>query len=269
MYGFERFDDSLFWTLTSPEGATSMVVGTVHVLDSSHISMPLSELEAELSRLRHLYVEIDPEEMKRLKSESEAGGLGVFASAGGTPATPKQLQRVAKIAESSPRLAPLSDQLATLPTTILTHLIKVETQLRSELFETADLELEDHFIAYATEHDIPVSGLEEAADQFAHVNADDDLDAALDAYDDPQSEDMFLNYAFQHPELLSGAEMRSEAMVTRNAALAVALETKLRKNPGLVLIGAAHLPLDTGVLAVLENKEWDVGRVELTVENRR
>lgn len=273
MHPNERFADSLFWTLKSPEGATSVVAGTVHVIDTSHITMPTAVLEEHLIRLGHLYVEIAPEEMLELTTQMQETGLSALGPQGTGPATPEQLDRLYKFAADSPVLNPLSEQFPTLSTGVLTQLVRTAMQLRSPLFEEPRFEMENHFITVAAERDIPVTGLEQSADQFAHFDADSDLDAALDDYDaklrgaeSDEIFDMFTRYADQDLRLLSDAEQRSDTMIKRNAAMASALDTHLRDTPGLVLLGAAHLPYDTGVLALLADKGWEIDRVDLAVD---
>lgn len=254
------FDDSLFWSITSPAGVQSTVFGTVHVLDSNHIVLPIDRLEAELDRLGRLAMEVSPEDLEGKQPQD-------LAASDLEPITPEELERVMPIVEQSPRLRDMADVIASMPRETVTSLMQMETQLSSPLFETLDFEPERHFATLATERDLPIVGLEAFDDQVAHINANDDLEAAIAAVEQPPF-DMFARYGAQDLRLLDKNDQFSDAMAARNTRLAAGVTQHLSDAPALVLIGAAHLPFDNGVLALLQEQGWAIERLEQPVTVR-
>ncbi|MCQ4618583.1 TraB/GumN family protein [Corynebacterium sp. CCUG 59401] len=265
------FADSLFWSLRSPEGKESFLFGTLHVIDDTKIALPVSELEQILKSKEALFVEINPHDLDDLRTqglEQLGSETEMSQKTASETLSSDDMDRLQSLLSSSPRLSPMKDHLEHLPAGALAQLVRVETQLRSQFFDEGTFEPETHFVDVAMKEEIPVESLESVEEQFAHMHENEDLAEALDEYYADDAFDMFERYVEQNLLLVRDKDLNSPAMVERNSALASKLDVALCDKEGLVLVGAAHLPLDHGVLASLARAGWTVRKVELPVERR-
>lgn len=78
------------------------------------------------------------------------------------------------------------------------------------------------------------------------------LKKIIDAYDDSTTPDMYARFASEDLRLLRDEDMTAPMMVRRNEAMTNRLTALLGKQSLLVIIGAAHLAGETGVLEGIE-----------------
>lgn len=269
MHSPTDFADSLFWSITSPAGAQSFVFGTLHLVDNTKIVLPIAELEQILREKSTVFVEINPHDLDEYK-EQGAGSFGSGSAEGQKKASevlsPEDLGRLRALFANSPRLESVKDELEQFPSAVLAQFIKAEAQLRSPLFESGNFEPETHLVDYALAAGIPVVSLENIDDQIAHMWENEDLAEELEKYYAGDAIDVFARYAQQNLELLPEEDHNSPMMLQRNRDMAAKLDDALRESDGMVLIGAAHLPFETGILANLTHAGWTVEKVELPVE---
>ncbi|WJY67657.1 TraB/GumN family protein [Corynebacterium auris] len=263
------FSDSLFWSVTSPAGAESLVFGTIHVIDDTKIALPLAHLEKALRQKGTLVLEIDPRDLDELREQGlDSLRGGEEEESASETLSPRDVERLDTVLASSPRLAPMKDELMRLPAASLVPLVGSEEQLRSPLFSRATLEPELYFADYARRVGADVVALENVDVQLAHLREDADLPRALDSYFAADSIDIFERYARQDLDVLADKDFTSPAMLRRNRDMAAALQRAVSEREALVLVGVAHLPRESGILARLARAGWGVSRVELGVEKR-
>lgn len=256
------FNGALCWEVSGQRG-TSYLFGSIHQMDAAKISLPLDHLAQLLRSTRGLVVEVDLSDVPQPDTAPvHQGGADhdLPALLGET-----HQQRLTEI---------LSEHrdLHTIPLPLLSLLVTMKTQLSSELFETADLQVENHFTQVARDHGLPVHQLETFEEQLALLATDvpeqeqvAELIKAIRVHDDPATPDMFARYAAQDLRLLPDADFSAGPMVDRNLRLADRLATLIEAHPVFAIVGAAHLPRETGLLALLAERGYTVTPHPLTV----
>lgn len=256
------FNGALCWEVAGKTG-TSYIFGSIHQMDSRRISLPLDRLEQLLRSTRGLVVEVDLSDIPQPETAPVHQG-GADHDLAALLGETRRLRLMEILSEHQ--------DLHTIPLPLLTLLVTMKTQLSSELFGTADLEVETHFTQVAKNHGLSVHQLETFEEQLALLATDvpkheqvAELIKAIRVHDDPAMPDMFARYADQDLRLLPESEFAAGPMVERNLRLTERLVTLIESQPVFAIVGAAHLPQETGMLALLAKRGYTVTPHPLTV----
>lgn len=256
------FNGALCWEVSGQAG-TSYLFGSIHQMDSRKISLPLAHLAQLLRSTRGLVVEVDLSDIPPPETAPVYQG-GADHDLTALLGQTHQQRLTAILSEHQ--------ELRTIPLPLLTLLVTMQTQLSSELFEAADLEVEHHFTQVAKDHGLPVHQLETFEEQLTLLATDTseqeqvaELSKAIRVHDDPGTPDMFARYAAQDLRLLPETDFSAGPMVERNLRLTERLIPLLEAHPVFAVVGAAHLPRETGLLALLAERGYTVTPHPLTV----
>lgn len=276
------YQGSLCWTVIGAAGE-SCVFGSVHQLDSRRIGLPLEELEQILDDTGVLRIEVDAEGIDEatvtreslMPSPGDPGDPAQEAAAGGVKQALDDgyLRRLADILRRTDTGREMLPMIGMLPMPFVSLVAATAVQQTSELFDEGDFETERHFIAYAERQGYPVTAVETFEEQMSLITQGSpesdqakELENIIDSADAPDRIDMYRRYADQDLRLLPEKDMRAPEMAERNALMGERLAAMLAERRMLVIIGAAHLPYDTGVLAELERRGLAVEARPIEVE---
>lgn len=262
------FNNSICWKVEGSSGEPSYIFGSIHQMDTSKIPLPLHDLEQLLDDTQALCIET---ELGNDASDTENLGQSMMAGGGGNEidtlhllgeAYDDKLRQIIKNSATAHDLLPLLERV---PLSFITLLVTIEKQQQSELFSEVDFEIEKHFATLAEKRNYSIHALETLDEQMALI-ADEKpiaeqvstLKKTIDNYLDPTTHDMFRRYAEQDLRLLRTEDYFAPEMTKRNALMAERLAKLLAKKSLFVIVGAAHLPYETGVLALLQKQRYKI-----------
>ena len=263
-----KYNNSLCWKIEKTDEKPSYIFGSIHQMNIDKIPLALAKLEGLLSETKALCIEADFDEAEiDTTSQSLFGGsdkLHDVVSLLGE----KHYVRLLDILNSSVTSKDIVPILDNVPLSLIALMVTVVQQQSSEFFSLDNVfEIEKHFTQLAKKQKYPIFTLETVAEQTEWLTAtpeastDDDvaiLKKIIDAYDDPTTPDMYARYASEDLRLLRDEDMTAPMMVKRNEVMANRLAALLGKQSLLVIIGAAHLAGETGVLEGIEKHGYMV-----------
>ncbi|HLG39356.1 MAG TPA: TraB/GumN family protein, partial [Chitinophagaceae bacterium] len=148
---------------------------------------------------------------------------------------------------------------------------EIKSSLESDLFKKGDMPtfLDAHLFGLARKQGKWVGGLEDFRDQLEHINAEDiedKIQTALfdDKYYRSGIERMISIYNSQLLDSLDALMYRSEnghkdyIMIKRNLKMAKMMDSLSAVRSTFFAVGAAHLPGDSGVIALLQKKGFKI-----------
>lgn len=257
-----KHNNSLCWKIEKAGHKPSYIFGSIHQMNLDKIPLPLAKLEGLLSETKALCIELELDEAEiDTTSQSLFGGSNKLHDAAGLLGE-KYYPRLLEILNSSATSKDIVPILDNVPLSLAALMITVVQQQSSEFFSLDNVfEIEKHFTQLAKAQKYPIFSLETVAEQTEWLTAtpeavtDDDLvtlKKIIDAYDDSATPDMYARYASEDLRLLREEDMSAPMMVKRNETMTNRLAALLDKQNLLVIIGAAHLAGETGVLEGIE-----------------
>lgn len=263
-----QYNHSLCWKIQKIGTRPSYIFGSLHQMNLDKIPLPLAALEEILRETQALCVEVALDEVEvDSSSHSLFNGsdkLHDVASLLGA----NYYARLLAILNASATSQPIVPILDCVPLSLIAIMVTVVQQQSSPFFSPdAVFEIEKHFTNRAKEQHYPIYMLETVAEQtdwlttVPEMVSDEDiatLKKIIDAYDDPATPDVYARYAAEDLRLLREEDMTAPMMVQRNENMVSRLSALLDKQRLLVLIGAAHLAGESGVLAGMERQGYMV-----------
>lgn len=273
-----HFANSILWSVEHPvTGARSYVMGTIHHIDTNHISLPLDQIAGLITETDFLCLEVKP---------SEAGQrLAEFAKAMFVSDTTQNVMNALDEADQVRLLDLLQSgsQADVLPWKLVLPRLKPQAtnlfllmgnQQSSPLFQEGNFSPEVHFEQYASAKGIDVIGFEKSEDQQRWMIRDApfadgvaQLKESIDyfAANDAEHIDIYSNYQQQNLMLLPTEVYMDSIMVMRNRNMALQADSLMQDKTIFIMVGAAHLPFSTGILYLLQEKGYKVRPVETVI----
>jgi len=266
----QDFDRSVCWEIRKP-GVTvpSYVFGSIHQMDTSKIHFPIDTLCSLIDRCQSVCFEVVTQDStaqmnelmnKLFLSETEKNIVNSLEK--------EQLERLYQIIDSSKYfLLYFKPILNTVNPTVLCFLMEAEKQLStSKLVTKATFQPETHFLNYAKSKDYSIHQLETFQQQTDFIlqpdlkfdEAMEELKATITDYNKPDTIDIFQKYIDQDLSLLEREAFSDSSVVKRNYIMADGIDLLVSKSPVFVMVGAAHLPYENGVLHLLVEKGYVV-----------
>jgi uncharacterized protein YbaP (TraB family) len=263
-----EFDNSIIWEVRkTKKSEPSYILGTVHVMDTAKLIFPIKEFEKLFDDCTILCVEVISDETnvkefakKMMLTNSEQNLVNSLDSC--------YYRRLLKILNSSKReLKYFNDEkiLKIIRPAMLAFMIESEKQLNSVLFEEMNFFPEKHFETYAKERNYKIEQLETSQEQVSWVTMEnftfeESMEVLKKTIDNFSKDiDIFLDYQKQNLKSLEPEVYADSIMILRNNGMANGIEKLLKENKRVfVMIGAAHLPYETGVLNLLSQKGFHV-----------
>lgn len=277
----QRFDNSILWSVEHPvTGARSYVMGTIHHIDTNHITLPLDQVAALIAETDFLCMEVNlseagqrPAEFAKAMVVSDTTQRAIDAL---DEAYRKKLSDILQATEQAqdPRIEVV---LPYMKPQVISFLLLAWDQQNSPLFEAPNFSPEVHFEQYAIANAIKVVGFETSEDQLNYMLRDEGvsfedglegLKASIDYFagDSTERIDIYANYQRQDLSLLPPEVYKDSIMVMRNRNMAFKADSMMHnQNTIFLMVGAAHLPFSTGVLHLLQEKGYRVRPVETVV----
>ena len=278
--GQQRFDNSILWSVEHPvTGARSYVMGTIHHIDTNHITLPLDQIAALIAETDFLCLELklseagqQPAEFVKAMfvSDTTQRAMGALDET-----YRKKLSSILQATKQAkdPRFKVMLPYMK--PQTI-SFLLLMWDQQNSPLFKEPNFGPEAYFERYAKANAIEVVAFETLNDQLNYLVRDggvsfedglEGLKASIDYFagDSTERIDIYANYQRQDLSLLPPEVYKDSIMVMRNRNMARQADSLMHDKTVFVMVGAAHLPFSTGILYLLREKGYRVRPVETAI----
>jgi len=269
----DDFDTGTLWRITTPDGATSHLFGTIHIGLPADLAVP-AEAWAQLQRARRLVVELAPEaadaaQLDRLQRLPAGQTLathlkpqelvilrGDLARAGLALREPQRYRPwvLAQLLQSAGpwTLESLDDRLVGLARRARIDLVSLET-LAEQLHSFECLTLAEQLALLRETFSMP-DGFFETLNRDALVLYRQQRIAALSSL-------LAERFPLQ-PATRAASERATQCIIgSRNQRFAQRLEPLLAEGAAFVAIGAAHLSGPQGLLALLSAAGFSLERI--------
>ncbi len=273
-----RFDNSILWSVEHPvTGARSYVMGTIHHIDTNHITLPLDQIAALITETDFLCMEVNLSEAGQQPAE--------FAKAMFVSDTTQNVMNALDEADKVKLLDLLQSgsQADVLPWELVLPRLKPQAinlfllmgnQQSSPLFQEGNFSPEAYFKQYASAKGIDVIAFEKREDQQRWLIRDipfadgvEQLKASIDyfAANDAEHIDIYSRYQQQNLMLLPTEVYMDSIMVMRNRNMVLQADSLMQGKTLFIMVGAAHLPFSTGILYLLQERGYKVRPVETAI----
>lgn len=273
-----RFDNSILWSVEHPvTGARSYVMGTIHHMDTNHITLPLDQIAALIAETDFLCLEVKLSEAGQQPAE--------FAKAMFVSDTTQNVMNALDEADqvklldllqsgSQADVVPWELVLPRLKPQAINLFLLMGNQQSSPLFQEGNFSPEAHFKRYASAKGIDVIAFEKRDDQQRWLIRDipfadgvEQLKASIDyfAANDAEHIDIYSRYQQQNLMLLPTEVYMDSIMVMRNRNMVLQADSLMQDKTLFIIVGAAHLPFSTGILYLLQERGYKVRPVETAI----
>lgn len=190
-------------------------------------------------------------------------------------------EKLMRIADSSKtELKDMKPILPVINPKFLSFLVSGEKQLgKSDLFDTTNFKMDMYFNDYAGSKGYERNGLETMQEQMDIIlvsasaeESAENLKKSIDDYfsdNDDAPEDMLENYIKQNLKLLATEGFTNSGMISRNNKMAEGIDSIMKEKPVFVIIGAAHLPYEHGVINLLNSKGYTAKPYSITISAKQ
>ncbi|MET4080811.1 uncharacterized protein YbaP (TraB family) [Pedobacter sp. UYP30] len=267
----QKFDNSVCWEIRQSKNSyPSYIFGSIHLLDTTKVRFPIEKIKGLIDKTGMLCLEISGADFKLV---SEKLGIKMYLDGDKREKSIsnsldevhlKKLQLM--IDSSNDFFKGFKDMLDYIKPSFLTTMITLEKQLStSNEFSRSKFNPEGFFTQYCESKSIAVKGLETADEQVDLVvkpslsfdKAIEELKKSIDDFNKTKTDvDMFFNYSNQNLKLLPKKEYSDSTMISRNTNMANGIDRLLKNNSLFIMIGAAHLPYQHGILNLLAKKGY-------------
>ncbi len=262
-----KFDNSVCWEIKKTHTSTpSYILGSIHMMDTSQINFPINTFTHLLDKCKSLCLEIsgenDSSQMTRLAKDIMLPDPKQNIT---TNLDKSYYDKLILIMDSSKTsLKTLKPILGIIRPSILSLFITMEKQSESVVYKNANFYPEKYFEDYSKLKNYEIYQLETLQQQLDWITMPNStldetlvvLKQTIDMFYSNDSIDMFLNYKNQNLKLLKPEVYSDSSMIDRNKGMADGIDNLLSKKTAFIIIGAAHLPYENGVLALLEKKGY-------------
>ena len=262
--------NALLWRIISGEGGSpSYLLGTVHSRDArAYTAIQLAQ--AAMTATGAVFGELDMDATGQAKSTLASHAMMTGGQSLKDLYSPRRYKRVEKALRA--KVGPLFMMLTHMKPILLCAMLTEES-----MGKDSSLVLDDYLQTRAKELGLRTGGIETIAEQLAAMDAlplkeqadllyetvranghDRDMDRLLDAY---AKQDLVAIAALMKDGGMSATFSRS-LLTDRNSVMAQRIDSLMMDAPALFAIGAAHLPGEDGVLALLRGKGHLVAPVD-------
>lgn len=265
------FEQGILWSIVNPENnETSYLIGTIHSMDTNLIKPPLNQLQELAMQTDILCLEsVSPEaELNKspdffLLNDTSQNIVNSLSAA-------HRDKLLAILASSKPPLQRMNVMLSKIEPSILTLLLTMEKQRRSPFFRKDNFSPEGHFRNFAKTNGMPIRGLEEPGSAWESIISDsvsfakkiELLEEVIDTFDEDDG-DIYREYVVQDLDIISGNITEDKSFVQRNEKMVSSIDSLIRNNSLFIMVGAAHLSGDNGVLNLLHKKGYILKNIDI------
>lgn len=269
-----KFDHGILWSIQHPETQkTSYLIGTIHSMDTNFIKLPLDQLQKLFLTTDVLCLEsILPNENESVKKALDQILLKDTIQNIMNTLDKESKEKLLNILRSSnDQVKVMEVMLSRIEPAILIFMLTSERQRRSSFFKDNNFMPEGHFTRYANENNIQIKGLEKSGEVLNSLKSDeqsfsqiiDVLKMSIEEFDKPDHRDIYKNYLRQELDLIPKSIVEDPSFVQRNKTMATSIDSLIQHHKLFVMVGAAHLSKEQGVLNLLHKKGYIVNNIEL------
>jgi hypothetical protein len=270
----EKFDGSVLWSVTNPKiGKTSYILGTCHMIDSSQLTFPVNMIKGMIDGSQYIWVEVSKSQSGRFVYLMQENMIA-DSTAPKLPGclTSEYQVKLNRIIDSSKFLLPgIKPNI---------HLLKPQALvvlLEQELFVKKipngglpNFFMDSYFEEYAKETEKGILSFETASQQvqwlmqpnLSFSEAVKKLEACIDLFYVPGL-DVWETYRSQNIAQISAIFDNQDWHISRNQNMARRLDISLQSYALFVMVGAAHLGGENGILNLLDQEGYIIKPVEI------
>lgn len=270
----EKFDGSVLWSVTNPRNEkVSYILGTCHMIDSSQLAFPVNLIKGLIDRSQYIWVEVSKAQSGRFVYLMQENMIA-DSTAPKLPGclTPEYQRKLDEIIDSSKFLLPyIKPNL---------HLLKPQALvvlLEQELFVKKipngglpNFFMDAYFEEYAKETEKGILSFETVTQQMQWLmqpnldfsEAVKKLESCIDLFYVPRM-DVWETYRSQQIAQISAIFDNQDLHISRNRNMARRLDISMESYALFVMVGAAHLGGENGILNLLDQKGYIIKPVDI------
>jgi len=273
----EKFDHSVLWSIKSPKtGKTSYILGTCHMIDSSQVIFPVKMIKGLIDRSQYIWVEVSKAQSGRYNYLMQANMMADSA----TPKlpgclTPEYQEKLARIIDSSKFILPsIKPTISLLKPQALIIFLDQEMFLKNVPNDgQPNFFMDTYFEQYAKETEKGILSFETASQQMQWILQPDLdfteaiklLETRIDLFYTPGL-DVWEFYRSQDIAQMSVLFDQQDWHISRNQNMARRLDISMQDYALFVMVGAAHLSGENGILNLMDQKGYIIKPVEIKLE---
>lgn len=276
-YG-QQFKNPICWKISKDNKNPSYILGSIHLMDTTQISFPIDLFCKLIDECQVTCFEIKLSTQTNINNDLE-----IFLDDNETNITNSlsndELMKLNSIIDSSNYfLKPIKSLLEYIKPTALTALLEMEQQMQTTekalcLSFSPDL----YFQQYALSKGYPVFELETFDKQknwilpkISFEEAIQELRNTISTYGTLQNTDLHTIYIKQNFDELKNEVINDSIMIHRNLEMAKNINHLITTNNQLfIMIGAAHLPFEIGILKHLETMGYSIDPIEINLQKNQ
>lgn len=265
------YDNSVCWEITGPNAsAPSYVLGSVHVFDTCEVKFPVKTIKKMIDKCGSFCSEINLTTKDNSTMKEFANRVVLLDNKKNITNSLDKVHydKLIQIIDSSKtdlNLKMIKHLIANLQPSIIGIMVVAEKQLAgSSSFKSSNFNMDSYFEDYAVKNRFDTYELESKKEQmemllnYTFEESLEYLKNSIDEYYSNDTIDMIKGYINQNLQLLKPEEYTRPLMIKRNTKMANGIDAIIQKRPVFVIIGAAHLPYENGVLNLLVKKGYTV-----------
>ena len=264
----KKYDNSIFWEIRKTSSSSpSYILGSIHMMDTSQINFPINTFTHLIDQCENICLEISGLTDSSLVANLAKNMILPSFEKNVTNSLDKNdYNKLTQMVDSSKYiLKSCKPILGFIRPSVLSFIIVAEKQLTgSILFKNVNFQPEKYFEQYAKIKRYEITQLETIEQQIdlicmpnlAFDKSIEILKQSIDGFYVTDSIDMLLNYRNQNLALLKSEVYSDSTMILRNIGMAEGIDNLIKERPTFIIIGAAHLPYEHGVLNLLTKKGY-------------
>ncbi len=278
----QKFDNSVFWEIKySKSSKPSYIFGSIHLMDTTDIQLPIKQLKIYIDRCKILCTETGEAKIgnssgpKPNKEFIKSMFLQDSKKNISNSLDKEHLEKLILIMDSAGmNLKSLKPALDRFKPSALAFMIQAEQQIHQKKFETLNFSPEGYFTAYAKNSGHKIAGLETMQQQIdwtfkPNLPFEEGLkllNEAIDKYSTKAETEIDEAYKLQKISKFFSEDIYKDVlMIERNRNMTEGIIKLMRDNPTFVIVGAAHLSYNTGILNLLSERGYKVKPIKIKI----
>lgn len=262
-----NYDNSICWEIKSSKSSKpSYILGSIHELDTTKIDFPIHKVKELINQCGSYCMEsntsvLDSTQMKELVKNVFLSNkkLNIKDSLDN-----EYYEKLIHIVDSSKgMLKTFKPYLSIIKPGFIGFMVISEKQLgKSTLYAQTNFKMDSYFEQYSISRKYGIHGLESAQKTLDMVAGGTyresilALKTCIDGFYSNDTIDLIENYVNQNLRLLKDDVYLDSTMINRNKVMADGIDRLLHEKAVFIVIGAAHLPYEFGVLNLLAQKGY-------------
>lgn len=273
----DPYDYAVCWEISKDDSNPSYILGSIHSLDTTKITLPIATITELVDKCAVLSCEAEVDSAAHVRLLKMSFLKDTTSNITNTLSRDYYEKLIQIMDSSKTELKHLKPVLPYINPSLLAFMVTGEQQLgTSNLYERTNFSMDSYLRDYAYSKKYDVIGLESVEDYEPMFSASLEesikiLEESIDNYysDSPDApDDMIENYVNQNIRLLKHEIYADSTMIRRNKKMADGIDGIMQSKPVFVVIGAAHLPYEHGVLSLLKDRGYTIKPYPIVISKK-